>query len=515
MSPRRLSLTPIAITISLFASGAQCVDQDLLEDPPTSTQPVRLTEIASGLFGDAAGVTQFFPTDLAPFPDGSGRLAVSTLGGVVRLIRPDGTLDPTPYLVATNPSSDIDPGHYGMTSIAFHPDFAVPGAPGEGKFYLIETEDRNAGTPDFDGSIDPVSFGGPHHDVLYEYTATDTSADLFSGSKREVLRVEQPGWDHNVTDLTFGVGPARGYLHLTSGDGSNGNEGTPPIRDNPQFLGNVFGKILRIDPLGGDSANGQYGIPPGNPFVGVVGALPEIYSYGHRSPYRLTVDRATGALWLGEVGQRQIEEVNIVTAGANYGWPLKEGSFLFNELDHDDNQPDPDLDMNGTGDFADANNLIDPVFELDHQSSRSVTGGYVYRGAQIPALGGRYVFGDAVSNALYIADPSGGPVSGQTGGVERLAIDPSGDPMPFGTISIGEDAEGELYILGLDGRIVRIDRLPCDADLNDDAVASFPDVGLFLAAFAAADPAADFTGDGSVGFPDVGAYLAAFAAGCP
>jgi glucose/arabinose dehydrogenase len=504
--------------LALLAAAHAASGQDILPDPPLGEATVVLTEIASGLAGPVAGVTQVFPTDLAPFPDGSGRLGVMTLGGVVRLIDPVRGLLDAPYLVTANADTQVASGNFGMVALAFHPDFAEPGGPGFGRLYTIETEFEAAGTPDFAGSLLPTGFGGRHHDVLYEYTADDPAADVFTGSRREIFRVLQPGWDHNVMDLAFGTGEERGLLYITSGDGANASPGDSPVRDNAQFLGNVFGKVLRIDPLGANAVNGRYGVPADNPFVGVPDALPEIYTYGHRSPYRLTVDRATGDLWLGEVGQAQVEEINRLAPGANFGWPFKEGSFLFDEADHTNAQTDPDLDANGTGDFADANGLTDPVFELDHGSSVSITGGFVYRGARVPTLAGRYVFADAFRSGVWAGDPSLGPVAGQTGPVERLRIADSGAPEPFGVVSIGEDGAGELYLLTIDARVLRIDPAACGpADLAPPlGQLNFFDLSAYLAAFNAADPAADLAApNGVFNFFDVAAYLGLYNLGCP
>lgn len=491
------------------------LNQDLLPDPPDGTIRVNLKQIATGLFGQVEGINQILPSDMAPFPDGSDRIAILTLGGVVRLLQPNNTLEPIPYLITTNEDTVIEPGNFGIISFVFHPDFADPKAPGYGKFYIIETEDVSAGTPDFDGSLQQSAFGGQHHDVLYEYTTTDPSSDTFVGTKREILRIEQPGWDHNVFDLTFGIGAERGILYITSGDGGNAPAGDALIRENAQFMGNVFGKILRIDPLGSNSANGNYGIPADNPFLSDPNTLDEIYSYGHRAPFRLNTDRNTGDLWLGEVGQNQIEEINKVLPGANYGWALKEGSFLFDELDLSNNQPDPDLDNNGTGDFADSMGFTDPIFEVDHETAVSMTGGFVYRGSAIPNLQGRFIFGDGFGNGLFHANPSDGPVSGETGGVVRFTFGPAGVPMPFGVISIGEDLDGELYLLTLDGRVLRLDPSPCNAaDLYPDGSLDFFDVSTFLQLLSNEEPRADFNRDGFYDFFDISAYLTIFMNGC-
>lgn len=514
-----IGVAATCLTPGLVVAGnteSLLIDQDLLEDPAPGTIRIRITEVASGLNSEVDGVLQILPTDLAAVPDDSGRLCVLTLGGTIRLIDPVQGLVEEPYLITANKNTEVVPANFGMISMVFHPQFAQKGMPGFGKFYVIETEVTSAGTPDFDGSLQQNAFGGQHHDVIYEYTTTDPSSDVFAGTKREVLRVEQPGWDHNLFDMTFGLDDEAGIMYISSGDGGNASEGTPLIRDNPQFLGNVFGKTLRIDPLGSNSANGQYGIPADNPFLSTPDALPELYTYGHRSCYRLTTDSLTGDLWLGEVGQIQVEEVNRLEAGANYGWPFKEGSFLFDELDFDDNQIDPDTNNNGTGDFADANGLTDPIFEVDHQTARSLTGGYIYRGDSIPGFEGNYIFGDAIGNGLFYGNPIDGPVSGGTGGLQRFLVDPTGLPIPFGVISIGEDRSGELYLLTGSRKVLRLDPWRCsNADFVADGVLDFFDISAFLVAFSAGEGDADLNDDLQFDFFDVSTFLTQFNQGCP
>lgn len=495
---------------------------DVLPNIPEGPIVVRLEVVASGISGVIGETNQFFPTALAVMP--GGRMLVMTLGGVVRLIDPEEGLLAEPYLNVTNEATLVASGNFGMTAIALHPGYGDEQNPGHGKFYVLETELVGDTPADFAGSLQSVGFGGPHHDVLVEYTADDIWAPVFSGSRREVLRVHQPGMDHNVFGLAFGVGEESGYLYLTSGDGANASQGFPAIRQNPQTLANVFGKVLRIDPLGTDGLNGRYGVPVSNPFVGEVGVVPEIFTYGHRAPYRISVDRETGDVWVGEVGQRNIEEVNLLVAGGNYGWPMKEGSFLFNQLLFDDLVVDEDLDGNGTGDFADANGLIDPQFEYDHGSGVAVIGGYVYRGSRVPLLRGMYVFGDlvrggVVQSGFYYGDPGVGPVSGEIGGAFEFRRDPAGSGLPGSLIGMGEDLDGELYLLGSlggSGVVLRIVN-GCPADLAEPAgVLDLADVSAFTAGFVSQDPIADLAEPfGVFDLGDVAAFVGSFMGGCP
>jgi hypothetical protein len=205
---------------------------------------------------------------------------------------------------------------------------------------------------------------------------------------------------------------------------------------NGQNPTNLLGTVIRIDVDGRDSANGQYGVPSDNPFVGAPG-VDEIFAFGLRNPFSFHFDRATGDLWLGDVGQNKIEEINVIQKGGNYGWNVKEGTLFF--------------DPNGTGaGFVTLHparpvpdGLIDPVAEYDHDDGTAVIGGAVYRGSQLPALAGRYVFGDwgvfgAPSGRLYYLDAENG--------IKELRIGLADRPLGHFLKGFGEDAAGELYI---------------------------------------------------------------------
>ncbi len=518
MKPRKVAV--IAMVVPALGAWAQ----DVLPNLPTGPLVARLEIVATGLGGEVGGTAQYFPTQMEALPDGSGRRLILTLGGVVRLLRADGTLAAEPYLDITNPATLVTPTNFGMTSLAVHPGFGDPQSPGYGAFYLVETEMAGSGVPDFDDSLAQVGFGGVHQEVLVEYRAADASADVFAGSRRVLFRIEQPGWDHNVFDLAFGVGDEAGLMYIASGDGANASQGVSQMRANAQTLANFYGKVLRIDPLGTDGVTGEYGVPPSNPFVGVAGARPEVYSYGHRAPYRLMVDRETGEVWVGEVGQKQIEEVNRVVAGGNYGWPLKEGSFLFDQLNHIGAVVDTDADGDGTGDFAASNGLIDPVFEYDHGTGLAVIGGAVYRGERWPLLRGRYVCADFVRGGVlqggfFHGDPASGPVSGATGEIVQFRVDPSGSAVPTSVVSLAEDGAGELYLLGSlggDGVVVRI-RNGCPADLAEPAgVLDLADVTAFASGFLGQAAATDIAApEGVFDLADVSAFVQSFLSGCP
>lgn len=405
---------------------------------PRGTIPIRLEMVANTLADDvltrSGTVDQLAPVDMTPL--GDGRQLVFTIGGVVRLLNANGSLAPNAYLNTANPNSFPAGGEVGPTTIIAHPDFLQSGAAGFGKFYTVTIENSGTVAADF-------GQGASHQNVLKEWTVADPlnlSLNQFVGASREVLRISQPGPFHGMFDMAF---DSNGYLYAAMGDGG-GNAYGRNSRQNAQDPTNVFGTVLRIDPLHTSGAgiiagaNGKYGIPTSNFGVadGAGGAMAEAFAYGFRSPYRVTTDRATDDLWIGDVGAATREEIDRVTNGGNFGWGLREGTV--------GTQPPGG---------------IDPLFELYHLAptgeSESVTivGGYVYRGSAIPELQGSYVFADFGErdplnlSELYYGAPSttGASTRDDTFG---FIIDPDGEPLPERVYSIAEDELGELYLLG-------------------------------------------------------------------
>jgi glucose/arabinose dehydrogenase len=251
-----------------------------------------------------------------------------------------------------------------------------------------------------------------------EFAMSGDTAD--EGSARDVLLIDQPYSNHNGGHLAFGPD---GYLYVGLGDG--GSAGDP--MDNAQDLQSLLGKILRIDPQPTEGT--PYGIPVNNPFVGEEGARPEVWAYGLRNPWRFSFDRLNGDLWIADAGQDRREEINLQrtsTGGDNYGWDGYEGTLVYEE-------PLPD-------------DVEDPAYEYGRELGRAVVGGYVYRGARIPALQGAYVFGDFYNPDLRALVPS-------NGGFEEASL---GLSVP-NLSALGEDASGELYVLSLSGQVYRLD----------------------------------------------------------
>lgn len=476
------TITPLAIAAALGAgapiAAAQCTLVNPLPSVPGSGITVTLELVAGGLDYPAT------PTKIVQPDDGSGRLLIAGLGGVITLVQPGGAQ--SLFFDTTSANTKINPEHYGMTSIVLHPGYADPQSPGFRRFYCVLTEKKESGVADF-------GFGVNHQDIVYEFQADAADPDVGDpATRREILRVDQPALDHNMMDLVFDHDE---LLYVTFGDGGNNPPGDPVNSMNAQDVTQVFGKILRIDPLGAvgtTSANGNYSIPDDNPFVGVTG-IDEIFVFGVRSPYRLTFDRLTGQGYFGDVGQKSIEEINVLTLGGNYGWNLKEGSYIYDTDTQQlcvDTSPDP--------------SLIDPFGEYDHQVGRSIVGGYVYSGADTPILGGKMVLADyngtgsvATRRAkLFFMNMS-------TGEIRQIDVSPAGEPLPERIYTLGEDVSGEIYIGGAaaDGTNSVVLRIagatnPCPGDIDGDGDTDVFDFSIFASGFGT--PSGAFHADGDL-----------------
>jgi glucose/arabinose dehydrogenase len=276
-----------------------------------------------------------------------------------------------------------------------------------------------------------ISPDGSHLYINYTNKAGDTRVDEFAfkdgnpdpGSRRNVLAQDQPFVNHNGGNLVFGPD---GRLWIGLGDG--GSQGDP--RNNAQSLGTFLGKMLRINPAA--SGGSPYGIPPDNPFVNRQGAKPEIWAIGLRNPWRYTFDRMTKDLWIGDVGQYVIEEIDFTPAGSgaggNYGWSLVEGNRRFKG-------PAP------AGATA-------PIHTYNHDGGRcAVVGGYVYRGSKIPNLNGAYLYSDNCDGRIRGLVQKNGGVTGTRDFdlvVPRLS-------------SFAEGPDGELYLMSLTQGLFRLD----------------------------------------------------------
>lgn len=477
----------LIVVVTCVAPVVAVAQSDFLPSIPAGNIEVAVAPFASGLSSPIGGVDQFFATKMLPFPDGSGRNLISTFGGALRVVDSSGVaLDAPlggPYLDTTTTRTDIQLGAYGTTSVAIHPDFSTSGAAGFGKIYALVTEQPFANTGDYD--FEPtLGSNNDHAEIVAEFTVAPAAIGSnrllpTDVTRRDLFSVRQPDNEHNYGDLAF---DENGLLYISAGDGIfefNGGALYPQAFNSPD-LSTPFGKILRIDPLGNNSANGQYGVPTGpggNVFAndGDPNTLGEIFTYGHRNPFRISYDEPSGRLLIGDVGQFNIEEINVGQNGANYGWPSLEGTFLLNPADAFDLTLDADTDGDGVGQFAQANGLVEPVFRYDHQDGNSVTGGFVYRGSGIPALTGKYVFAD-LSRRLFAGDPD-------TGQFEEVNV-VGGLGLPPQLLSFGTDSAGELYVIGGNGQVLALVE-PAAAPDPELVNASFEDAGGSLDGWAA------------------------------
>jgi glucose/arabinose dehydrogenase len=332
---------------------------------------------------------------------GDDTLYVVEKAGRVRAIR-DGKLDPKPVL---DIASMVNSGgnEQGFLGLAFSPD----------------------------GSKMYVHYSGRAGETHVDEYAVNANGTVNTASRRQVLTQPQPQSNHNGGELAFGPD---GLLYLGLGDGGNaGDAGPGHVADgNGQSLGTLLGKILRINPM--PSGAEPYTIPPDNPFVNTAGARPEIWSYGLRNPWRFSWDKATGDLWIGDVGQNLWEEIDMQTKsagagkGVNFGWNVVEATHPY----RDGSVP----------------GAVPPVFEYSHDDGNcAVTGGYVYRGSAIPAMQGVYLFADYCAGLLRALVASDG----------RVVQDRILTVRSPAITSFGQDAAGELYVLSDEGDVYRVD----------------------------------------------------------
>lgn len=357
----------LALLIPLAASPAVAVDLEL---------------VASGLSS---------PLYLTHARDSSGRLFVVEQGGIIKVLAPGGAA-PAVFLDITD--RVLSGGEQGLLGLTFHPQY-----PANGRFFVNYTRKPDGAT------------------VVAEY-GRSSDPNVASRGERILLVIAQPFANHNGGMVEFGPD---GLLYIGMGDGGSGND--PGNR--AQNVNELLGKILRIDV---DRASGglPYGIPADNPFAGASTGRGEIYAIGLRNPFRFSFDRATGQLFVGDVGQSAWEEIDLVTRGANLGWRVFEG--------HHCTGLDPALCASG--------GFTPAIAEYGHSAGRcTVIGGYVYRGARGALPIGTYLFGEFCTGELFVLD-AGAPTLLRGTGLQLAAF--------------GEDEAGELYVVGLGGTVHRL-----------------------------------------------------------
>lgn len=349
------------------------------------------------------------PTHVTAAFDGRGRLFVVEQRGTIRVIE-NGRLLPEPFLdVRARVESG---GEKGLLSVAFHPRFRDNGL----LFVNYTTRER--------GLYTHVS----------RFRAAGNRAD--AASETLLLRIEQPYGNHNGGQLAFGPD---GFLYIGMGDGGAAND----PHDHGQNPGTLLGAMLRID-VDREQPPLRYAIPPDNPFTDRKGARPEIWAYGLRNPWRFSFDAATGRLWAADVGQDEIEEIDVIRRGGNYGWRIMEGDICTPAINR----------------RCDTRGLEAPIHTYGRPDGYSVTGGFVYRGRALPALCGVYVFADYVSQRIWGLRHDGRKVTAQRVLFAPDKMDKTLARLVGGGLhvsSFGEDEARGLYLADhRGGRVLRV-----------------------------------------------------------
>ena len=399
-------------------------------------------------------------------PGDTNRLFVIEQNGLLRIIQngvllPGSALDISGLIsTSLNPASPND--ERGFLGLAFHPGFNNPASVGFKTLYTFNSQ-LIVTPPTY---VAPNGSAQGYKTTVNEWKISNTNANVVDpNSRREIISFGKNANNHNGGTITFGPD---GYLYLALGDGGNANDvGASHIEPggNAQNLTTPLGKMLRFNPINPTlnptspdpvSANGQYRIPTTNPFQGA-GQVPEIYAYGLRNPYRFSFDRANGELILADVGQNNIEEIDRIVLGGNYGWAIKEGDFLFNRTNGPSGNTGTIGTPPGNRSIGLPANLIDPIsgpagtLEYDHNNGISITGGFVYRGTAIPELVGKYIFGDlALKTAPVRADGRIFYADLQTGSIKAFYLSQFNSAILTNGLTVhgfGEDADGELYAL--------------------------------------------------------------------
>lgn len=404
---RIISIHLCLLLFILFSSGHSA---NLCMEPASSAPipPVSLVEIAGGFFN---------PTHITHAGDGSGRLFVVEQAGVIRIIE-NGKVLPVPFLDIHNRVESG--GEKGLLSVTFHPQ-----SKDNGLFYVDYTTSSSGG--------------------LYTHISRFKHKDYNHAepeSEVVLLRIRQPYSNHNGGQVTFGPD---GYLYIGMGDGGSAND----PHGNGQNTAVLLGKLLRID-VDHKEAPLIYAIPKDNPFAGKKTGREEIWAYGLRNPWRFSFDPADGRLYLADVGQNEVEEINTIEKGGNYGWNIMEGDICTHGVNKDCNKA----------------GLKMPIHTYRHTEGFSITGGFVYRGNNIPGLCGVYLYADYVTGKIWGLRYDGNKVTVNTELVNlkstnlpnimtRLVSKLQG--ASIGISSFGEDQNHELYIADhQNGKIMKI-----------------------------------------------------------
>ncbi len=387
----------VDITVNLKAAGVS----GLVNRPSNSTEciapatpPVASSIQLENPFPNLSNLSSPVAMFMAPGDSGYWYVVQQT-GQVVKFANSTGANTVTTFIDINDGRLSYG-GETGLLGMAFHPDFATNG------FVYLSYTSNNAGL------VSRIS----------RFNLDGAGQSLDPASEQIILSVPQPYSNHNGGQIAFGPD---NYLYIGLGDG--GDQGDP--LGHGQNTTSLLGSMLRIDV--GDGSSGSYTIPPDNPFVSS-GGRPEIYAYGLRNPWRWSFDSITGELWLGDVGQGSYEEIDIISNSGNFGWNIMEGAHCYNASS------------------CDQTGLTLPVTEYDHTQGFAVTGGYVYRGSTITFLQGQYLYGDYSTGRIWALKKTG---QGQYTSTELLDTS-------LNIASFGEDHDGELYVVDLGGKILKI-----------------------------------------------------------
>lgn len=394
----RVPIAPILLLLAALPFAlASCGDSVGPDDEPP---PVEFDPDAYGLeeaFPQLSFVQPLYITDAG---DGSGRLFVVEKRGVIRVFPNDPSASSSEIFLDIRGQVDDSGSEEGLLGLAFHPDFES-----NGHFFVNYTA------------------SGPPRTIVSRFTVPGPGEGN-PGGETEILSFGQPFDNHNGGHMAFGPG---GLLYIAAGDGGSGGDPFGNAQDRTTLLGN----ILRID-IDGSEGGRNYAIAPRNPYAdNDRGYREEIYAWGLRNPWRFSFDSSTGQMIAGDVGQGRYEEIDIIRNGENYGWNIMEGAHCYNASS------------------CDTTGLTLPVWEYPHgDNNRSVTGGYVYRGSELPGLEGKYIYADFVSGRVWALDLSD-PEAPRN--YELLGPGPN-------ISSFGTDSGNELYLTAFDGNIYRLSR---------------------------------------------------------
>ena len=426
---------------------------------------VAVEVVASGLVAPLKGVTAPGLPGHIFVVDQPGKLWVVNLATGAKSVILDVGVTGLNRLVTLGVCGPDSFDERGLLGVAFHPNYQQNG------LLYTYTSEPNTGP----ATLPTFIPGTPdHQNVIAEWRVPNPgnpASVVNPASRRELIRVSWPQFNHNGSDLAFGPD---GKLYISMGDGGSADDAdgqdfvtAPPHHPvcgnaatighqgngNAQKLNTPLGKVLRIDVNPPFTLGKQYRVPADNPLVNTAGAVGEIWAFGFRNPYRFSFDSRSGALFLGDVGQNDIEEVDIVVRGGNYGWNVKEGTLFFHINGNADGfasrEPDPARVI--------PPRLIDPVAQYDtHHEGHSVIAGFVYRGRALHGLYGRFIFGEFSTIFNFPSGPhdygrllhiSGNPHQRGLRAISEFHI-VGGNSLGLAVLGMGQDAEGEVYLTG-------------------------------------------------------------------